>query len=143
MTNATREARRGRTILSAIAVGLLAAALVSGSAAAGKPSGGGGGGGGGKGGGKPGGTLTGQVVVSPNPVPAYSTFVIAGCGYKPNIGLQFTLRAPDMTGVWGGMTDANGCLWNATGWANAPGSATLEVLEGSVTTVARTTFTIQ
>jgi hypothetical protein len=41
MTNATRDARRGRTILSAIAVGLLGAALVSGPALAGKPSGGG------------------------------------------------------------------------------------------------------
>ena len=141
MTNATRDARRGRIFLTALTVGLLTAALVSGSAVAGR---GGGGAGGGKGGGKPGGsgTLTAQVVVSPNPVPAYSTFVITGCGYKPNIGLQFTLHASDMTGVWGGMTDANGCLWNATGWANAPGSAILEVLEGSVTTLARTTFTI-
>jgi hypothetical protein len=139
MPSTTRDVRRRRTILSAIAVGLLAAALVSGSALAGKPSGGGGG----KGGGKPGGTLTGQVVVSPNPMPAYSTFAITGCGYKPNIGVQFTLYAPDMTSVWGGMTDGTGCLWNATGWANAPGTARLDVLEGSVTRVATTTFTIQ
>jgi hypothetical protein len=41
MTNATRDARRSRTILSAIAVGLLGAALISGTALAGKPSGGG------------------------------------------------------------------------------------------------------
>ena len=44
MTNATRDDRRSRTIASAIAVGLLGAALVSGTALAGKPSGAGGGG---------------------------------------------------------------------------------------------------
>ena len=139
MTTSTRQVRRGRMIINAVVIGLLAAALVSGTAAAGKGTGGG------KGGGKPGGsgTLTGQLVISPNPVPAYTEFAITGCGYKPNLGYQFTLRSPGVTAVWGGMTDGNGCLWNATGWANAAGSATLEVLERSVTVVARTAFTIQ
>ena len=141
MTDTTRDVRRGRTILSALAVGLLAAALVSGSVAAGKPSGGGGGGG--KGGGKPGGTLTAQVVVSPNPVPAYSTFTLTGCGYKPNAGVQINLYAPGVTAVWGSLVDGNGCLLDATGWASSPGSARLDVLEGSVTRVASTTFEIK
>ena len=141
MSNTTRDVRRSRTIGSAIAVGLLAAALVSGSVLAGKPSGGGGG----KGGGKPGGsgTLTAQAVVAPNPVPAYSEFRVTGCGYPANAGVQFTLYAPGGTAVWGGMVDATGCLYNAVGWANAPGSATLHVLLNSVTRVASATFTIQ
>jgi hypothetical protein len=141
MTNATRDVRRGRTILNALAVGLVAAALVSGSVAAGKPSGGGGGGG--KGGGKPGGTLTAQVVVSPNPVPAYGTFTMSGCGYTPNVGVQFNLYAPGSTSVWGGTIDGNGCLRNPTGWAGSPGTATIDVLEGSVTRVASATFEIR
>jgi hypothetical protein len=142
MSNTTRDVRRSRTILSAIAVGLLAAALVSGSALAGKPSGSGGGG---KGGGKPGGgaTPTAQVFVAPNPVPAYSEFRITGCGYTPNAGVQFNLYAPGVTAVWGGMVDGNGCLFNAVGWANSPGSATLDVLLNSVTRVGTTTFTIR
>jgi len=142
MTKSTRDVRRGRTILSALAVGLLAAALVSGSVAAGKPSGGGGGGG--KGGGKPGGsgTLTAQVAVAPNPVPAQSKFLITGCGYAPSAGVQFTLYAPGVTAVWGSTTDAAGCV-HSSGWATNPGSATLDVLLGSVTKVASTTFVIQ
>jgi hypothetical protein len=140
MSNPTRDVRRGRISLTALTVGLHPAALVSGSAAAGKGSGGGG-----KGGGKPGGsgTLTGQVVVSPNPVPAYSQFRITGCGYVPNGGVQFNLYSAGGTAVWGGVVDASGCLYNASGWANSAGSARLDVLAGSVTTVASTTFTIK
>ena len=143
MTKSTPEIRRGRVLINAIVVGLLAAALVSSSAVAGK-GGGGNGGGGGKGGGKPGGsgTLTAQVVVSPNPVPSGSQFAISGCGYAPNGGVQFNLYAPGVTAVWGATTDAAGCVFSY-GYAGTPGSATLDVLLGSVTRVASTTFTIQ
>jgi hypothetical protein len=86
---------------------------------------------------------TATVSVAPNPVPAYSTFAITGCGYTPSAGVQFTLYAPGGTAVWGGIADANGCLTGATGWANAAGSAKLQVLEGSVTVVATKNFMIQ
>ena len=89
-----------------------------------------------------GGTLTAKVAVSPNPVPAYSEFQATGCGYTPTVGVQFTLHAPGVTAVYGGIVDGNGCLYNAVLWANAPGSATLDVL-ASGTKVASTTFTIQ
>ena len=90
-----------------------------------------------------GGGYTATVAVSPNPVPGYSTFQITGCGYTPSVGVQLNLYAPGVTAVWGGMADATGCLYNATGWANAPGSARLDVLAGSTTVVASVTFTIQ
>jgi hypothetical protein len=122
-------------LLEAMLVASLLVVLVSGTAFAAK------GGGGKKGGG--GATLTATVVVAPNPVPAYSTFQITGCGYKPNSGVQFTLYAPGVTAVWGGTADGSGCLVNASGWANAAGSAKLDVLEGSVTKVASTSFTIK
>jgi hypothetical protein len=129
-----------QAVLEGALIAMLVVGLMAGTALAGKSGGGGGGHGGG---GKPGGTLTAQAVVAPNPVPAYSRFSITGCGYKPSVGLQFTLYAPDSTNVWGGSADANGCLVNASGWANAPGSARLDVLEGSVTRVASTTFEIK
>ena len=141
MTNPTRDARRGRTFLSAIAVGLLAAALVSGSSLAGKPSGGGGGGG--KGGGKPGGTLTAQVVVSPNPVPAYSTFTLTAVATSQTSASSSTCTRPASPPSGAALIDGNGCLLDATGWASSPGSAQVDVLEGSVTRVASTTFEIK
>lgn len=120
-------------LLQAMLIASLLVALVAGTAFAGK--------GGGK---KPGVTpLPATVVVAPNPVPAYSTFQITGCGYKPNTGVQFTLYAPGVTAVWGGTADGSGCLVNASGWANAAGSAKLDVLEGSVTKVASVSFTIR
>ena len=88
-------------------------------------------------------TGTATVAVSPNPVPANSTFQISGCGYTPSAGVQFNLYSPGVTAVWGGIADSTGCLYNATGWASAPGSAQLDVLAGSTTVVARLTFTIQ
>ena len=127
-----------QAVLEGALIAMLVVGLMAGTAFAGRS-----GGGGGHGGGKPGGTLTAQVAVSPNPVPAYSTFAITGCGYKPNVGVQFTLYGPDSTNVSGGIVGDNGCLKNATGWANAPGSARLDVLEGSVTRVASTTFEIK
>lgn len=124
-------------------IALLVIGLAAGTTFAAKGGGGGtGGGGGGHHGG--GGTApTATVVVSPNPVPAYSTFQIAGCGYTPGAGVQFNLYAPGVTAVWGGMVDGAGCLTNAEGWANSAGSARLDVLAGSVTVVASTSFTIQ
>jgi hypothetical protein len=88
-------------------------------------------------------TGTATLNVSPNPVPAYSTFQITGCGYTPSAGVQFNLYSPGVTAVWGGIADSSGCLSNATGWANASGSAKLDVLAGSTTIVASKTFTIQ
>ncbi len=90
-----------------------------------------------------GGSGTAALVVSPNPVPAYSAFQIAGCGYTPSVGIKFVQYASDATGVFGGMTDSAGCLVNAVGWANAPGTVRLEAWENSVTLAASTSFTIQ
>ena len=124
-------------LLEAAVIASLLVVVVAGTAFAGKP--------GGNGGGKPprGTTYTATAVVAPSPVPAYSTFTITGCGYKANVGVQFNLYAPGVTAVWGGTTDGSGCLVNATGWASAAGSAKLDVLEGSVTKVASTSFTIR
>ena len=65
--------------------------------------------------------MTAQVVVSPNPVPAYSTFTMTGCGYKPNVGVQFNLYAPGVTAVWGGTIDGNGCLEERDRMGERPG----------------------
>lgn len=115
--------------------------------AAGRGGGHGGGGGGGSGGGECRGkkctTPTAQVTVTPNPVPSYSEFSITGCGYTPGVGLQFNLYSASGTAIWGGTADTSGCIASVSGWANAPGSARLDVLEGSVTLVATTTFTIE
>ena len=115
----------------------LVVGLMAGTALAGKPAA--------SGGGKHGGGVTGTATLSlsPNPVPAYSTFQITGCGYTPSAGLQFNLYATGVTAVWGGTADSSGCLANVSGWANAPGSARLDVLEGSVTLVASKSFMIQ
>ncbi len=131
-----------QAVLEGAIVATLVVGLLAGTALAGKPTGGGSTGGGGHH--KPGGTnSTATVLVAPDPVPAYSTFQITGCGYTPSTGVQFNLYASGGTAVWGGMADANGCLTNGSGWANAAGSARLDVLAGSVTVVASRTFTIQ
>lgn len=130
-----------QALAEAALIAMLVTALVAGTAFAGKPGGGSGASGGGKHGG--GGTLTATVAVLPNPVPAYSSFQATGCGYPANAGLQFNLYTSDVTAVYGGKADANGCLYNAWLWANAPSSAKLDVLLNSTTLVASTTFTIQ
>jgi hypothetical protein len=135
----SRFAHAGQAILEGTLIALLAVGLIASTAFAakgGNSSNHGGGHHGGKGG-----TMTATVVVSPNPVPAYSTFQITGCGYTPDAGVQFNLYTATATAVWGATADSNGCL-NTGGWANAPSSATLDVLEGSVTKVASTTFKI-
>lgn len=131
----------GQAILEAALITALVIGLIAGTAFAAK----GGSGGGGGNHGKPGGGSTGTASLSvwPNPVPAYSEFNATGCGYTPNSGVQFTLYAPGVTAVYGGIVDSNGCLYNAVLWANAPGSATLDVLVSSGTKVASLTFTIQ
>ncbi len=129
-----------QAILEGAIIATLVVGLLAGTAFAGKPGGAAGGGGHHKPGG---GTLTATVVVSPNPVPANSSFGITGCGYTPSAGVQFNLYAPGVTAVWGGMADGSGCLVNASGWASASGNAKLDVLEGSVTVVASRTFTIR
>ena len=137
----TSSRSRTKTVIRAALVATLAVGLMASSVFAAKPTGGGGGGKGKPGGG--GTTLTATATVTPSPVPAYSTFHVTGCGYKPGVGLQFNLYAPGVTSVWGGTADSAGCLSNVEGWANAPGSARLDVLENSTTRVASTTFTIQ
>jgi hypothetical protein len=82
------------------------------------------------------------LVVSPNPAAAYSDFQYSGCGYTPNVGVQFNLYAPGVTHIWAQTADGSGCLTGFS-WASAPGSARLDALEGSTTLVASTTFTIQ
>jgi hypothetical protein len=131
-------------VLQALLEGALITALVIGLVAGTAFAARGGGGGGGGNHGKPGsGTGTATVSVSPNPVPSYSEFQATGCGYAPNVGVQFTLYAPGVTAVYGGIVDGNGCLYNAVLWANAPGSATLNVMASSGTRLASVTFTIQ
>ena len=129
-----------QAVLEGALISLLVVGLMASTAFAAKPTAGSGGHGH-KGGGGTTGTAT--LVVSPNPVPAYSTFQITGCGYQPGVGVQLNLYAPGGMAVWGGVADSGGCLYNATGWANAPGSARLDVLAGSTTVVASLTFTIQ
>jgi hypothetical protein len=90
-----------------------------------------------------GGSMTATVSVSPNPVPAFSEFVLRGCGYTPGAGVQFNLYEQGGVAVWGGLADASGCLTNASGWSAGAGSARLDVLQGSTTLVASTTFTIK
>jgi hypothetical protein len=128
-----------QVVVEGALVSLLVVGLVAGTAFAAKPTAGTNHGH--KGGGGTTGTAT--LVVSPNPVPAGSTFQITGCGYTPSAGVQFDLYSPGVTAVWGGIADSSGCLYNATGWASLSGSAKLDVLEGSVTLVASMTFTIQ
>jgi hypothetical protein len=118
---------------------LLVVGLMAGSAFAAKPTAGSGGHGH-KGGGGTTGTAT--LVVSPNPVPSNSDFQYSGCGYTPNVGVQFNLYAPGVTHIWAQTADSAGCLTGFS-WASAPGSARLDALEGSTTLVASTTFTIQ
>jgi hypothetical protein len=131
-----------QAVLEGALIAALIVGLVAGTAFAARGGGGGGGGGGGH---KPGGGSTGNasLAVAPNPVPAYSSFKATGCGYKPNAGLQFNLYSTGVAAVYGGTADGSGCLSNVVLWANAPGSARLDVLEGSVTKVASTSFTIQ
>jgi hypothetical protein len=93
-----------------------------------------------KGGGGTTGTAT--LVVSPDPVPANSDFQYSGCGYTPDVGIQFNLYAPGVTHIWAQTADNAGCVTGFS-WASAPGSARLDALEGSTTLVASTTFTIQ
>jgi hypothetical protein len=143
-THETSRARRifdhsWKALLEGALISLLVVGLIAGTAFAGR-------GGQSTGGGKGhngGGTLTATVRVSPNPVPANSEFTISGCGYLPGKGVQFNLYLSGGTAVWGGMADGNGCLTNAVGWASDAGSARLDVLEGSTTKVASTTFSIQ
>jgi hypothetical protein len=120
-------------LIAALVVGLVAgtAFAARGGGGSHKPRGGGG--------------VTGNatLVVAPNPVPAYSSFQATGCGYTPNAGLQFTLYSTGVTAVYGGTADGGGCLSNVELWANAAGSARPDVLEGSVTKVASTSFMIQ
>ena len=129
-----------QAILEGALISVLVVSLMAGTAFAAKPTAGTGGhshkGGGGT-------TGTATVAVSPNPVPAYSEFQATGCSYTPNVGVQFTLYLPGGTAVYGGMVDGNGCLYNAVLWANAPGSATLDVLNASGTRLASITFSIQ
>jgi len=116
MPDTTRNARRGRTTLSAIAVGMLAAALVSGTAAAGK-------GGGHHGGG---GTTTGGGTISLAPLvvdnngnglPNYTdvvTFNISTTATTtPYVNLVCTqngvLVASGWRGYWAGSLDTS---WN-------------------------------
>ena len=132
----------------AVAEGALIALLVVGLAAGTTFAAKGGGGGGGTGGhGKPGGggsAGTATLVVSPNPVPASSNFLVTGCGYTPGAGVQFNLYAPGSTSVWAMTANSSGCLPTGYGWApGTPGTARLDALQGSVTLVASTTFTIQ
>ena len=116
-------------------VALLVAGLAAGTTFAAK-----GGGGGHHGGGLAPGATVG---VSPNPVSAFSSFAIAGCGYTPGAGVQFSFYAPDGARAWAGTVDGTGCLTNAEGWANSSGTAKLDVVGGGVTVVASTSFTIQ
>jgi hypothetical protein len=120
-------------------ISLLVVGLMAGTAFAARPAAGTGGHGH-KGGG--GSTGTATLVVSPNPVPSYSDFQYSGCGYTPNVGVQFNLNAPGVTHIWAQTADSAGCVTGFS-WASAPGSARLDALEGSTTLVASTTFTIQ
>jgi hypothetical protein len=131
----TRRAASG-ALIATLALGLIASPAL-----AGKPSGGGTSGGGKHGGGST--TTTATVAASPNPVPAYSQFQAVGCGYPANAGVQLNLYTSNVTAVYGGKTDASGCLYNAMLWADAPSSARLDVLLNSRTLVATTTFTIK
>lgn len=142
----SRARRIAAAMLEASLITVLTFGLIAGTAFAGK----------GGGGGKPGGggtachgkncppTVVGNatLAVSPNPVPAYSDFQYSGCGYTPNVGVQFNLYAPGVTHIWAQTADSTGCLTGFS-WASGPGSARLDALEGSTTLVARTTFTIQ
>jgi hypothetical protein len=97
--------------------------------------------------GKPGGggsAGTATLVVSPNPVSTSSNFLVSGCGYTPGGGVQLNLYAPGSTSVWAVTANGSGCLPTGYGWApGTPGGARLDALQGSVTLVASTTFTIQ
>jgi hypothetical protein len=109
----------------------------------------GGNGGGGKKGGGGGSTPTATLVVSPNPVPADSTFQITGCGYyvAQDVGVLFILSSSAGTAMWSALIDpATGCIVDASGWAGSPGGATLEArqyVNGTTAIMGRTTFTIQ
>ena len=119
MTNATRDTRRGRTILSAIAVGLLAAALVSSSALAARGGGGGHKGGGGSTGGTGTIALATPLVVdnNGNGLPNYTdvvTFNISTTATTtPYVNLVCTqngvLVASGWRGYWAGSLDTS---WN-------------------------------
>ena len=127
-------------VLEGALIAALVVGLMAGTAFAARGGGGGGGGHGKPGGGAIVGTAT--LVVSPNPVPAYSDFQYSGCGYTPDAGVQFNLYAPGVTHIWAQTANSAGCITGFS-WASAPGSARLDALAGSTTLVARTTFTIQ
>ena len=130
MTNPTRDTRRGRTILSAIAVGLLAAAIVSGPALAARGGGGGPKGGGGSNGG------TGTIALAPlvvdhngNGLPNYTdvvTFNISTTATStPYVNLVCTQNGVLVANGWRGYwADSLDTTWNfgleAGGW---PGGA--------------------
>ena len=132
-------------------LGLLAVASIGVEAAPGGNGNGkgGGGGGGGKGGGKPGGTTyTATLVVSPDPVLVYGSFDITGCGYhvEQDVGVLFILTTDAGMAMWSALIDSEGCIVDASGYAPAAGSATLEARQyfgGTTNIMASTDFTIE
>ncbi len=85
--------------------------------------------------------LPGILRVSPAIVPAHSQFGISGSGFTPGAGIQVNLYAPGITSVQGVAADSLGNISGVEASAGAPGSATVEALDGS-TVVARLTFQI-
>lgn len=99
--------------------------LAASPAFAGKPSGGSGGG---KGHG--GSSSTATLLVSPNPVPAFSWFEVTGCGYVPGETVQLSLWTSSAITSRVSVASSTGCI--ALPWeANSAGSYTLKAATGA------------
>ena len=101
-----------------------------------------------RGGGKPGGGVTSSatLTVSPNPVPAYSTYHISGCGYALGVTVLLNMVQGDgAIAATGAVPGSDGCIgidWNT----NAPGTYTLKAYQqpwgAKPNLVASTTFAV-
>ena len=101
-----------------------------------------------KGGGRGGGSVSSgaTLLVSPNPVPANSSYHISGCGYTVGVTVLLNMVQGDGTvAATGAVPGSDGCIgidWNT----NAPGTYTLKAYQqpwgAKLNLVASTTFAV-
>ena len=91
-------------------------------------------------------TTSATLTVSPNPVPAYSTYHIAGCGYALGVTVLLNMVQGNGTvAATGAVPGSDGCIsldWNT----NAPGTYTLKAYQqpwgAKLNLMASTTFAV-
>jgi len=82
------------------------------------------------------------LVVSPNPVPAYSSFHVDGCGYT-GTAVQMNLVQPTGVAAWAESVGSDGCT-HFDYSVNGPGAYTLNAYQGlNFTLMASVSFSVQ